>query len=407
MDREPPGLRDRSSRLKGEILIMNIHEYQAKALFAQYKVPVPRGGIAFSAEEAVSVADTLDAPICVVKAQIHAGGRGKAGGVKLAKKKEDVIEIAKELLGKILVTHQTGPQGKEVKKLLIEEGVDIDKELYLSWVADRGTGTVVLIASTEGGVDIEEVAERSPEKIVKLSVDPVFGYQPYQGRSVAFKLALPKEVIGQWASLLGNLYRLFVEKGATQIEINPLIITRQNTLVAIDAKVNFDDNTLFKNEDIRNLRDLDEEDPLETRATQHGLNYIKLDGQIGCMVNGAGLAMSTMDVIQLAGGAPANFLDVGGGASKETVKQAFQILLSDSNVKGVFVNIFGGIVRCERIAGGIIDAAKEISLKVPLVVRLEGTHAKEAKEMLNESGLNLIVADTLWDGAQKIVAAVN
>jgi succinyl-CoA synthetase beta subunit len=385
---------------------MNIHEYQAKALFSQYKVPVPKGGVAFSAEEAVAVADSLDAPICVVKAQIHAGGRGKAGGVKLAKKKEDVADIAKELLGKTLVTHQTGPLGKEVKKLLVEEGVDIDKELYVSWVADRGTGTVVLIASTEGGVDIEEVAERSPEKLVKLSVDPAFGYQPYQGRSVAFKLALPKEIIGQWAALLGNLYRFFVEKGATQIEVNPLIITRQKKLIAIDAKVNFDDTTLFKNEDIRKLRDLDEEDPLETRATQHGLNYIKLDGQIGCMVNGAGLAMSTMDVIQLAGGARANFLDVGGGASEETVKQAFQILLSDPNVKGVFVNIFGGIVRCGRIAGGIINAAKEISLNVPLVVRLEGTHAKEAKEMLSESGLDLVVADTLWDGAQKIVAAV-
>jgi succinyl-CoA synthetase beta subunit len=385
---------------------MNIHEYQAKALFANYQIPVPKGKVAFSIEEAEAAAGSLETKIWVVKAQIHAGGRGKAGGVKLAKSKQEVGPFAKELLGKILVTHQTGPQGKEVKKLLVEEGVDIAKELYLSWVADRATGSVALIASTEGGMEIEEVAERSPEKIVKLSVDPVFGYQAYQGRSVAFKLGLPKEVLGQWVGLLGNLYRLLIDKSALQIEINPLIITKQNKLMALDAKVNFDDNALFRNDDIRILRDLDEEDPLETRANQYGLNYVKLDGKIGCMVNGAGLAMATMDVIKLAGASPANFLDVGGGASKETVKQAFQILLADSNVKGVFVNIFGGIVRCERIAGGIIDAAKEVSITVPLVVRLEGTNAKEAKQMLAESGLNLTVADTLWDGAQKVVAQV-
>ncbi|HEY5599721.1 MAG TPA: ADP-forming succinate--CoA ligase subunit beta, partial [Candidatus Manganitrophaceae bacterium] len=323
-----------------------------------------------------------------------------------AKTKKEVAPLAKELLGKVLVTHQTGPQGREVKKLLIEEGVDIGKELYVSWVADRATASIALIASTEGGMEIEEVAELRPEKIVKLSVDPVFGFQAYQGRSVAFKMGLPKEVVGQWVALLGNLYRLFVEKGASQIEINPLVITKQGKLVALDGKVNFDDNALFRHEDIRALRDLDEEDPLETRATQYGLNYVKLDGTLGCMVNGAGLAMATMDVIKLAGAEPANFLDVGGGASKETVKQAFQILLADPNVKGVFVNIFGGIVRCERIAGGIIDAAKEVSIHVPLVVRLEGTNAQEAKEMLAESGLNLIVADTLWDGAQKIVSKV-
>ncbi len=386
---------------------MNIHEYQAKALFAKYQIPVPNGKVAFSVEEAQSAAESLQTKIWVVKAQIHAGGRGKAGGVKLAKRKEEVGPIARELLGKVLVTHQTGPQGKEVKKLLIEEGVDIEKELYLSWVADRATGSVVLIASTEGGMEIEEVAERSPEKIVKLPVDPVFGYQPYQGRAVAFKLGLPREVLGQWVGLLGNLYRLMIDKSALQIEVNPLIITKQNKLMALDAKVNFDDNALFRNEEIRLLRDLDEEDPLETRANQYGLNYVKLDGKIGCMVNGAGLAMATMDVIKLAGAAPANFLDVGGGASKETVKQAFQILLADPNVKGVFVNIFGGIVRCERIAGGIIDAAKEVSISVPLVVRLEGTNAKEAKQMLAESGLDLTVADTLWDGAQKVVAQVS
>ncbi|MCG3115956.1 MAG: ADP-forming succinate--CoA ligase subunit beta [Candidatus Manganitrophus sp. SA1] len=385
---------------------MNIHEYQAKALFAKYQIPVPNGKVAFTPQEAQAAADTLATPITVVKAQIHAGGRGKAGGVKLAKKKSDVASIAQELLGKILITPQTGPQGKEVKKLLVEEGVDIAKELYVSWVADRGTASIVLIASTEGGMEIEEVAAHSPDKIVKLSVDPVIGYQAHQGRTVGFKLGLPKEVIGQWVGMLGNLYRLFVEKNASQIEINPLIITKQNKLMALDAKVNFDDNALFRYDDIRAFRDLDEEDPLETRATQHGLNYVKLDGTIGCMVNGAGLAMATMDVIKLAGAEPANFLDVGGGASKETVKEAFQILLSDPNVKGVFVNIFGGIVRCERIAGGIIEAAKEVSINVPLVVRLEGTNAKEAKQMLAESGLNLIVADTLWDGAQKIVSQV-
>lgn len=385
---------------------MNIHEYQAKALFAKYQIPVPNGKVAFTPEEAQAAADSLATPITVVKAQIHAGGRGKAGGVKLAKTKSEVAFLAKELLGKVLITPQTGPQGKEVKKLLVEEGVDIAKELYVSWVADRGSASIVLIASTEGGMEIEEVAARSPEKIVKLSVDPVIGYQAHQGRTVGFKLGLPKEAVGQWAAMLGNLYRLFIEKNASQIEINPLIITEQNKLMALDAKVNFDDNALFRHEDIRAFRDLDEEDPLETRATEHGLNYVKLDGTIGCMVNGAGLAMATMDVIKLAGGEPANFLDVGGGASKETVKEAFQILLSDPNVKGVFVNIFGGIVRCERIAGGIIDAAKEVSINVPLVVRLEGTNAKEAKQMLAESGLNLIVADTLWDGAQKIVGEV-
>jgi len=386
---------------------MNIHEYQAKALFAKYNIPVPKGGVAFSSDEAATVASTLTTPVCVVKAQIHAGGRGKAGGVKLAKTRDEVIPLANEILGKILVTPQTGPEGKEVKKLLIEEGADIQNELYLSLVADRGTGSIVIIASTEGGMEIEEVADKNPEKIIRLSVDPGLGFQAYEGRSIAFQMGLPKEVIGQFVKLLGNLYRLFVEKGAMQIEINPLIITTDNKLVALDAKVGFDESALFKSPDISELRDLEEEDPLETRASQHGLNYVKLDGKIGCMVNGAGLAMSTMDVIKLAGSEPANFLDVGGGASKETVKQAFQILMDDPNVKGVFVNIFGGIVRCERIAGGIIDAAKEIDLNVPLVVRLQGTNAEEAKDLLAASDVKLTVADTLWDGAQKIVAAVS
>jgi succinyl-CoA synthetase beta subunit len=392
---------------------MNIHEYQAKGLFSQYQIPVPSGQVAFSPEEAQSAANKLDGAIAVVKAQIHAGGRGKAGGVKLAKEKSMVPVFAKELLGKQLVTHQTGPEGREVKKLLIEAGVDIAKELYLCLVLDRAEEAVTLIASTEGGMEIEEVAEKHPEKIVRVSIDPALGFQPYHARRVAFSLGLPKEVMGQWVSLVGNLYRLFIDKGAMQIEINPLVITGQNKLVALDAKVGFDDNALFRNADVVALRDLDEEEPLETRATKFGLNYVKLDGAIGCMVNGAGLAMATMDIIKLAGGQPANFLDVGGGASKETVKEAFQILLADPNVQGIFVNIFGGIVRCERIAHGIMDAAKEISFglpggarAVPLVIRLEGTNAQEARTLLSGSGMKLTVAESLWDGAQKIVKEV-
>ena len=390
---------------------MNIHEYQAKKLFSAYQIPTPNGDVAFSPEEAGSVANRLDSSIVVVKAQIHAGGRGKAGGVKLAKDKKEVFPFAKELLGKILVTHQTGPAGREVKKLLIEEGADIAKELYLCLVVDRQLGGIALIASTEGGMEIEEVSEKYPEKIIRCLIDPALGYQAYQGRSVGFKLGLPKELIGQWTTLIGNLYRLFIEKGAMQIEINPLIITKQNNFIALDAKVGFDDNALFRYPDIKALRDLSEEAPLETKASQFGLNYVKLSGSIACMVNGAGLAMATMDIIQLAGGSPANFLDVGGGASKETVKEAFQILLADPDVKGIFVNIFGGIVRCERIAHGIIDAAKEIGFASgptthPLVVRLDGTNAKEARELLMTSGIKLTVADSLWDGAQKVVAEV-
>ncbi|HET6371389.1 MAG TPA: ADP-forming succinate--CoA ligase subunit beta [Nitrospiria bacterium] len=385
---------------------MNIHEFQAKKLFSQYGIPHPKGSVAYTPEEAKEVADGLGGTVCVVKAQIHAGGRGKAGGVKVVKDKREVPAVAQSLLGKVLVTHQTGPQGREVKKLLVEEGVAIARELYLSLVADRGTGSVAVIASTEGGMEIEEVAAHSPDKILRLLIDPLLGYQPYQGRKIGFNLGLEKELVSQLTSMLAGLYRLFVEKGASLIEINPLVITGEKKLVALDAKVTFDDNALFRSDDVKAFRDLDEEDPLEIRASQYGLNYVKLDGRIGCMVNGAGLAMATMDVIKLAGSEPANFLDVGGGASKETVKQAFQILLSDKDVRGVFVNIFGGIVRCERIAGGIIDAAKEVQIGVPLVVRLEGTNATEAKEMLAKSGLSLAVADTLWDGAQKIVAEV-
>lgn len=385
---------------------MNIHEFQAKTLLSQYGIPHPKGKVAYTPEEAKDVADTLSGGVFVVKAQIHAGGRGKAGGVKLTRDKKEIPALARELLGKVLVTHQTGPQGREVRKLLIEEGVEIAKELYLSLVVDRGTGRIALIASTEGGMEIEEVAARSPEKIVKVLIDPGIGFQSYQGRKIGFRLGLEKEVVGQLVGMLDHLYRLFVEKSASLIEINPLVVTGQKQLMPLDAKMTFDDNALFRHEDIRAFRDLDEEDPLEIRASQYGLNYVKLDGTLGCMVNGAGLAMATMDVIKLAGSEPANFLDVGGGASKDTVKQAFQILLADRNVRGVFVNIFGGIVRCERIAGGIIEAAQEVQVNIPLVVRLEGTNAKEAKEMLATSGLRLTVAETLWDGAQKIVAQV-
>ncbi|MBI5197995.1 MAG: ADP-forming succinate--CoA ligase subunit beta [Nitrospirae bacterium] len=386
---------------------MNIHEYQAKALFRQYNVPVPRGKMVHSVQEGESWTRELDSPVYVVKAQIHAGGRGKAGGVKLAKKRSEVSGLVKEMLGKVLVTHQTGPEGKEVQKVLIEEGIHIQRELYLSMLIDRATGWPTFIASTEGGMEVEEVAAHTPEKILKLGVDPSSGFKPFHGRVLAARLGLEKELVAPMVIFLSNLYRLFIEKGVALLEINPLVVTGQKTLVALDAKVAFDDNSLFRNIDVKEMRDLTEEDPLEVRASQYGLNYVKLDGEIGCMVNGAGLAMATMDVVKLAGSEPANFLDVGGGASKETVKHAFQILLDDPNVKGVFVNIFGGIVRCERIAGGIIEAAKEIEVKVPLVIRLEGTNAKEGMQMLSESGLNLQVAGGLWEGAQKVVKAIH
>ncbi|MBI3596415.1 MAG: ADP-forming succinate--CoA ligase subunit beta [Nitrospirae bacterium] len=385
---------------------MNIHEFQAKQLFSQFNIPVPRGKAVASVEEAKAWAEELRSSVYVVKAQIHAGGRGKAGGVKLTKDRAQVETLARELLGKVLVTHQTGPEGRKVQRLLIEEGADIASELYVSLLVDRASGWPVFIASRAGGMEIEEVAAHSPEKILKAAIDPSSGYQAFHGRMLAFRLGLGKEVQNPFVQMLGHLYRLFMEKGATLIEINPLVITRDQKLIALDAKVTFDDNALYRNDDIKALRDLDEEDPLEVRASQYGLNYVKLDGEIGCMVNGAGLAMATMDAIKLAGSFPANFLDVGGGASKETVKQAFTILMSDSHVKGVFINIFGGIVRCERIAGGVIDAAKEVSIRVPLVVRLEGTNAEEARQMLAASGLNLVVVRTMWEGAQKIVSLI-
>ena len=386
---------------------MNIHEFQAKMLFSQYGIPVPQGKAVYSVDEVEQCVKEIKTDVVVVKAQIHAGGRGKAGGVKLARNKKDVEGLVKGLLGKTLVTHQTGPEGRCVRKLLIEEGVDIGKELYLSLLVDRTYSRPVFITSLEGGMEIEEVAARTPERVIKEYIDPSVGYQQFNGRNMAFRLGLEPDIIKQFVSMAGKLYKLFVEKGASLIEINPLVITKDNRLIALDAKVSFDDNSLFKNEDVKAFRDLDEEEELEIEASKHGLNYVKLDGDIGCMVNGAGLAMATMDVIKLAGSEPANFLDVGGGASKETVKHAFQILLADKNVKGVFVNIFGGIVRCERIAGGIIDAAKEVEIKVPLVIRLEGTNAKEGLEMLRGSGLNLEVASDIWEGAQKIVKLVS
>ncbi|HWC50135.1 MAG TPA: ADP-forming succinate--CoA ligase subunit beta [Nitrospira sp.] len=385
---------------------MNVHEFQAKSLFAQFGVPVPRGKEITTPEAAAAWANELNTPVFVVKAQIHAGGRGKAGGVKITKDKSACASLAKELIGKTLVTHQTGPKGRKVHRLLIEEGANIAKELYLSILVDRDTGWPTFIASTEGGMEIEEVAEKAPDKIIKEAIDPAVGFQGHNGRNVAFALGLHQiepAVLNPFVQMLGNLYRLFMDKNAALVEINPLIITKEKTLVALDGKVSFDDNGLFKHEDVQKMRDLNEEEPLEIEATANNLNYVKLDGNIGCMVNGAGLAMATMDVIKLAGSEPANFLDVGGGATKETVAAGFRILLKDPNVKGIFINIFGGIVRCERIAHGVIEAAKEVQITVPLVVRLQGTNAPEGRKLLAESGLKLEVADDLWEAAQKIV----
>ena len=385
---------------------MNVHEFQAKSLFAQFGVPVPRGREIKTPQEAEAWAAELSSPVFVVKAQIHAGGRGKAGGVKITKNKADVPGLAKELLGKTLVTHQTGPKGREVRRLLIEEGASIAKELYLSILVDRDSGWPVFIASTEGGMEIEEVAAHTPEKIIREAIDPAVGFQGYNGRNIAFGLGLPAmeaAVVNPFIQMLGNLYRLFMDKNAAMVEINPLVITTDKKLIALDGKVSFDDNGVFKHQDVLQMRDLNEEDPLEIEASENNLNYVKLDGNIGCMVNGAGLAMATMDVIKLAGSEPANFLDVGGGATKETVAAGFRILLKDPNVKGIFINIFGGIVRCERIAHGVIEAAKEVHINVPLVVRLQGTNAEEGRTLLQQSGLKLQVADDLWEAAQKIV----
>lgn len=386
---------------------MNIHEFQAKQLFAQFGVPVPRGKEIKTPRAAEKWTVTLAAPVYVVKAQIHAGGRGKAGGVKITKQREEVPGLTRELIGKTLVTHQTGPKGRKVRRLLIEEGAGIDKELYLSLLVDRDSGCPTFLASTEGGMEIEEVAEKTPEKLFRETIDPAVGFHPYNGRNLAFALGLPsleKAVVSPFIKMLGNLYHLFMEKNASLVEINPLVITTDKQLIALDGKVTFDDNALFKHQDVQAFRDLHEEEPLEIEAGANNLNYVKLDGDIGCMVNGAGLAMATMDVIKLAGAEPANFLDVGGGATKETVAAGFRILLKDRKVKGIFINIFGGIVRCERIANGVIEASKELGITLPVVVRLQGTNAEEGRKILLESGLKVDVATDLWEAAQKIVA---
>ncbi|MCA2500556.1 ADP-forming succinate--CoA ligase subunit beta [Staphylococcus xylosus] len=385
---------------------MNIHEYQGKAIFRSMGVAVPEGHVAYTAEEAVEKAKELDSKVYVVKAQIHAGGRGKAGGVKIAKSLSEVETYANELLGKTLVTHQTGPEGKEVKRLYIEEGCDIQKEYYVGFVIDRATDRVTLMASEEGGTEIEEVAAETPEKIFKETIDPVVGLVPYQARRIAFNINIPKESINKAAKFLVSLYNVFIEKDCSIVEINPLVTTGEGEVLALDAKVNFDDNALFKHKDIQELRDLEEEDPKEIEASKYDLSYIALDGDIGCMVNGAGLAMATMDTINHFGGNPANFLDVGGGATKEKVTEAFKIILGDEQVKGIFVNIFGGIMKCDIIAEGIVAAVKEVELTLPLVVRLEGTNVEKGKEILKESGLAIEPAATMAEGAQKIVKLV-
>ena len=394
---------------------MNIHEYQAKALLAKFAVPLLKGGVAYTKDEAMNVARKLGGPVTVVKAQIHAGGRGKGrfkddpngkGGVRLAKSVDEVGAAATAMLGHDLVTKQTGPAGKTVKRLYIEDGCDIKRELYLSMLVDRAVGRIAVVASTEGGMDIETVAHETPGKIVKQSIDPAAGFQGYQGRRIAFALGLQGKQVGAFVALLGNLYRAFTDLDASLIEINPLVVTGAGDVVALDAKMNFDDNALYRHKELEDLRDLDEEDPAETEAAKYALNYVKLDGQIGCMVNGAGLAMATMDIIKLYGSSPANFLDVGGGATKERVTAAFKIILKDPNVEGILVNIFGGIMRCDIIAEGIVAAAKEVNLAVPLVVRLEGTNVQQGKDILANSGLAIVPANDLGDAAQKIVAEV-
>ncbi|HEX9443855.1 MAG TPA: ADP-forming succinate--CoA ligase subunit beta [Candidatus Binatia bacterium] len=384
---------------------MNIHEYQAKELLRPFGVPVPKGRVATTAQEAGALARELGGT-CVVKAQIHAGGRGKAGGVKVVKSAEEAEKFAASLLGRKLVTHQTGPEGREVRRLLVEEGLPIERELYLGMVLDRAAGRVTVIASSEGGVEIEEVAQKSPEKILKEVVDPAVGLLPFQCRRLAYALGLHKQA-GPFTALLSALARAFVETDCSLAEINPLVVTRDGKLIALDAKINIDNNALFRRPEIEALRDLSEEDPKEYEAARLGLSYISLDGNIGCMVNGAGLAMATMDIIKLSGGEPANFLDVGGGATKERVTEAFKIILSDKRVKGVLVNIFGGIMRCDVIAQGVVDAAREIGISLPLVVRLQGTNVDQGRKILSDSGLAITPADTIGEAAEKIVKAVD
>ncbi|MBG0916716.1 ADP-forming succinate--CoA ligase subunit beta [Exiguobacterium profundum] len=385
---------------------MNIHEYQAKELLREFGVAVPTGYPAFTVEEAVAAAAKLEGEVKVVKAQIHAGGRGKAGGVKLAKTDEEVKQYASEILGKTLVTHQTGPEGKVVQRLYIEEGSAIDQEFYLGLVLDRSIGRIVIMGSSEGGMDIEEVAEHTPEKIHKEIVDPVVGLRPFQARRLAFKMEVPTKLVNKFSDMVMKLYKVYVETDCTIAEINPLVTTKDGNVIALDAKLNFDSNALYRHSDVLALRDTTEEDPREVEASKHDLSYIALDGNIGCLVNGAGLAMATMDIIKHYGAEPANFLDVGGGATKEKVTEAFKLILSDDQVKGIFVNIFGGIMKCDIIAEGIVAATKEIGLDLPLVVRLEGTNVDAGKRILDESGLAITTASSMADGAEKIAALV-
>ncbi len=385
---------------------MKIHEYQAKELFAKYDIPIPTGGVAYNQEEAATVAAGLGGYPVVVKAQIHAGGRGKGGGVKLAQSADEVVEHASAIIGMNLVTHQTGPEGRLVKKVLVEQGLDIKKELYLSIVPDRETAKIVIMASEAGGMDIETVAAETPEKIIKVFIDPLAGIQGYHCREAAFGLNLAPATMKPFMAMLRNLYKLFVAYDCSLVEINPLVITGDDAVIALDAKLNFDSNALFRHKDILEYRDLDEEDPLEVEASKFNLNYINLDGNVGNMVNGAGLAMATMDIIKLAGAEPANFLDVGGGASAEMVENGFKIILSDPNVKGILINIFGGILRCDVLAEGVVQAAKKTDIKVPVVVRMEGTNVEEGRRILAESGLNLTTAVDLKDAAQKVAELV-
>ncbi len=386
---------------------MKIHEYQAKEILRKFNVPVPEGKVAFSANEAVKIAKSnIGGDTWVVKAQIHAGGRGKGGGVKVAKSLDEVRELSSKILGMNLVTHQTGPEGKVVKRLLIEQGINIDRELYVGITLDRAISKNVVMVSTEGGMEIEKVAAESPEKIVKEVIEPELGIQAFQARKLAFALGLEGQQHKNAVKFLTGLYKAYVNSDCSLAEINPLVVTKEGNVMALDAKMNFDDNALYRHKEIVEFRDLEEEDPLEIEASKYNLNYIKLDGNVGCMVNGAGLAMATMDIIKLAGGEPANFLDVGGGANKETVSNGFKIILSDPNVKAILINIFGGIVRCDRVATGVIDAAKEMDINVPIVVRLEGTNAIEAGVLLNKSGLNFEVAQSLKEAAEKVTSVL-
>jgi len=382
---------------------MKIHEYQAKAILARYGVPVPRGEVAFSATEAAEIAARLGGSVVVVKAQIHAGGRGKGGGVKLAKSAEEAESIARQMIGKTLVTHQTGPEGRTVGRVLVEEGLQIARELYLSLLLDRSVGKPVMMASAAGGMDIEEVAATTPEKIIRVHVEPGVGLVPFEARRIGFAIGLDGGQVNKFVKLATALYEAFVATDASLVEINPLLVTRAGDLLALDAKMNFDDNALYRHPDLRDLRDLAEEDPLEIEASKFSLNYIRLDGTIGCMVNGAGLAMATMDIIKLAGGEPANFLDVGGGASAEQIRNAFKILMSDGNVKAVLINIFGGILRCDVLSEGVIAAVKELGVSVPIVIRMEGTNVDEGKRLLRESGLNFATVDSMGDAAATVV----